>query len=86
MKRWPPEQHAKTDHLLERGRTLYQLAHDLGMRYEAVRSYCQRHGLMGRIIRYPTRGRRQAISVVTLVRAVMPLVMTEFETMRRVAG
>ena len=64
MKRWPPERHQKLIILLERGRTLHQLAHDLGLRYETVRSYCHRHGLLERVIKYRT-GRRQAISVVT---------------------
>ena len=48
---WPPERRRKLLLLIEKGRTMRQLAGDLGVSYPAVDSYCWRHGLRGRILK-----------------------------------
>ena len=51
MNEWPAERRQKLLMLIEKGRTLPQLASDLGVSYQTVDSYCQRHGLLRRILK-----------------------------------
>ena len=63
MKEWPVERRQKLLVLIEKGRTLPQLASDLGVSYLAVSCYCHRHGLLPRLIKC-RHGPKLAVSLV----------------------